>query len=68
MKTVRLALSVLSVLSLLVGYLASQAAALNGTAGDYAQKVDAAPVRTMALVILIAALVCAVVPDRGEDP
>jgi len=68
MKTVRLALSVLSVLLLLAGYLASQAAALDGTAADYAQKVDAAPIRILALVFLVAAIVLSFVREGEESP
>ena len=66
MKILRLALSGTSVVLLVAGYVASQVAAMNGTAPDYAQKVDQAPIRSLALIFLVAACVLALIPDREE--
>jgi succinate dehydrogenase hydrophobic anchor subunit len=66
MKTLRVVLSAVSVILLLAGYLASQYTALNGTASDYASKVDQPPVRLLALLLLVAAVVLAFIPEREE--
>lgn len=66
MRTLRLFLSGTSVVLLVAGYCASQVVALDGTAQEYAQRVDQAPIRYLALVLLIAACVLSLVPDRGE--
>jgi H+/Cl- antiporter ClcA len=68
---VRIAASVISVILLLAGYLASQLAALQNTYPAYTQQVDQAPIRWLALLFLFAAIVSCFVPDpdkeRGED-
>lgn len=67
MKTLRTALSAITILLLLAGYVASQLAALNGTASDYAERVDQAPIRYAALALLIAAIVLAFVREREPE-
>ena len=66
MRTVRLVLSVGTVLVLLGGYLASQYAALSGdqSAAEYAAKVDVAPIRLLASFLVVAAIVLAFIPER----
>jgi hypothetical protein len=66
MKTVRVVLSAISVLLLLAGYLASQWASLSGSAASYAEKVDQPPIRMLALLLLVAAIVLAFVPARED--
>jgi hypothetical protein len=68
MKTLRLFLSGTTIFLLLAGYCASQVAAMNGTVADYAHKVDQAPIRGLALILLLAACVLALVPERTEGP
>jgi hypothetical protein len=67
MKTLRLALSVVSILLLGMGSVASLAAYLGGWAPDYYARIDQPPVASLALVLVVAAVICALVPDR-EDP
>jgi hypothetical protein len=67
MKTLRVVLAAVSILLLLAGYLASQWAAFTGSAADYAAKADQTPIRILALVLLVAAIALAFVPER-EDP
>ncbi len=64
MKSLRLALSVLIIILLAAGYAGSQMATLNGTAADWAQKVDRPPVVTLALVLFLVAIVLSLVRDR----
>ncbi|HWD38317.1 MAG TPA: hypothetical protein VG944_05675 [Fimbriimonas sp.] len=70
MKLLRLTLSIVATVLLTGGYLASQAAALQGPqeALDYAKNVDAAPIRYLALFLLVAAIALAFVPAREEEP
>jgi hypothetical protein len=68
MKTVRLAATVLSIVLLLAGYLASEYAALYGNSADYASRVDSPPVRNLALVMLLAAIVLSLVREQEEVP
>ena len=68
MKQVRRLLSVLVVGLLAFGYLASQYAALNGLAPQYAAFVDTSVFKWASLLVLIAAIVLAFVPDREVDP
>lgn len=67
MKSLRYGLSILTVVLLTAGYLGSQIAALNGTAADWAAKVDRPPIVSLALVIFLAALVLCFVRDREES-
>lgn len=67
MKTLRVALAVASILLLGLGYAASQWAALSGTAPEYAKRVDQAPIRYLALFMLVAAVALALLKDKGED-
>lgn len=69
MKSLRTVLSVVSIVLLGLGYIASQIAAWNGSATEYARRVDEAPIRTLALLLLLAAVILAFVPDReGTEP
>lgn len=64
MKTVRYALSVLTVLLLAAGYGASQFAFFGGETAAYAQRVDQPPVRMLSLILLLAAVALAFVRDE----
>jgi hypothetical protein len=68
MKLARLTVSLAAILLLGGGYVASQVAVLNGQSAEYALKVDQAPIRFLALVILLAAIALAFVKDKGETP
>jgi uncharacterized transporter YbjL len=52
---------------LVLGYLASQVAALTGTAAEYAARVDQLPVQMLSLFLFLTALGLAVVPDKEES-
>ncbi len=69
MKTLRFALSVVGVLFLTLGYLASQVATFRGEASQFAARMDQPPVRWLATALLVAAIVLAFVKtDRqGAD-
>jgi len=49
------------------GYVLSQWAAYNGTVSAIAAKFDQAPVRMVAALLLVAALVLAVLPESKES-
>ncbi len=68
MRNLRLALSLISLVLLLLGYLASQVAALSGEAADYSARVDVAPVRWLALAVLGVAVALSLIPDREDSP
>jgi hypothetical protein len=68
MSSIRKTLSYVVLALLTLGYLASQWAALQGTAPDYSARVDVPPVQTLSLIIFIAALVLAFIPDRERTP
>ncbi len=65
MKQVRLALSAKTVLLLLGGYAASVVAYPAGAA-NHAARMDSAPIRMLATVLFLMALVLAFVRDREE--
>lgn len=65
MKRIGLLIAGLGAVLLAVGYLASQNAALNGQAPDYASKVDQPPIVMLALVLFLAAVAFLFVPE-GE--
>jgi hypothetical protein len=65
-KFLRLALSAISIGLLLAGYLASQIAAMEGSFATYAQRVDEAPIRTLALIILLAAILSGFFPSKED--
>lgn len=67
MKHVRLALSGLVVLLLLAGYAASVVAYPEGAA-DHAARMDSPAVRVGAVILCLAALALALVPEREETP
>jgi hypothetical protein len=67
-KLLRLVLSVLSLGLLMLGYLASQVAAMQGNALAYAEKVDAAPIRIIALIVLLAAIGSCFLPSEEPTP
>lgn len=67
MKVFRLAISVLGVAGLAIGYFASQTAYFSGRAAEYAQAVDQPAVRYASLALLAAAILLAFIPDREGD-
>ncbi len=64
MKVLRLALSVVVITGLLVGYLSSQAAFFEKRTAEYAAKVDQPPIAMLALLVLVAAIVLSFVKDQ----
>jgi hypothetical protein len=66
MNLARLLVVIGSILLLAGGYLASQLAAINGQAADYAAKIDQPSIRTLAALLLVAAIALSFVPDREE--
>ncbi len=67
MGSLRRLLSYITLTLLTLGYLASQWAALNGTAPEYAARVDVTQVKLLSLALLVVALVLAVIPDREAE-
>ena len=66
MKLVRDSLSVVATLVLAGGYLASIQATGSGQTQEYITKLEAAPIRLLALLLLLAAVALSFVPD--SDP
>ncbi len=67
MKLARMLLVLVASLLLGGGFVASQLASLRGDSYSYAQRMDAAPIRYLALALLIAAVALSFVPEK-EDP
>ena len=68
MKSLRIGLSVAASVLLMLGYFASQYAYMvKGDPSSYAAMLDQPPIRQLAAVFLIAALVLALIPDRDGD-
>ncbi len=67
MTSLRRLLSYIVLSLLTLGYLASQWAALTGVAPDYAARVDIPQVKLLSLLLLVAALVLAFIPDREAE-
>ena len=66
MKRLRLLLAVIEATLIAVGYLASQAAYIAGTAPEYAAKVDRPEVVLLSLVLFLVAVGFAFLPDKKE--
>lgn len=66
MTNLRAALTVLVVALLVLGWAGAALAAMNGTAADWAVRVDAPAIRLLALIALVAAIVLAFVKDEEE--
>lgn len=67
MKNLRAALAALAVALLTAGWAGAAWAAMNETAPDWAARMDLPPIRTLALVLLVAAVGLAFVPDRESE-
>ena len=67
MTNLRTAFSALVVALLGLGSAGSAWAALHGSAPDWARKADAEPIRMLALLILVIAVLLAFVPERKES-
>lgn len=63
----RLVFSVATIVFLTTGYVASQYASMTGVSADYARRVDAFPIRALALLLLIGAIVSAALPPRSGN-
>ena len=66
MKKVRMLVAVVAMVLLAAGYLASQFSYFQGTASEYAAKVDTQPVVMLSLIVFLVALVLFFIPDREE--
>ena len=64
MKLARMVITMMAVALLFGGFLASLSAAIQGTAAEYAQKIDVPPVRMLATIIFVGALILAFIPDK----
>ncbi|CAN1493200.1 hypothetical protein MCEMSE15_00258 [Fimbriimonadaceae bacterium] len=64
MKLARMVITMMAVALLFGGFLASLSASIQGTAAEYAQKIDVPPVRMLATIIFLGALVLAFLPDK----
>ncbi len=64
MKSVRLAIALCALALMAGGYLVSQWQYFLGDAAAYAKAVDALPVQRVALVLLVALVALAFVPER----
>jgi len=67
MKNLRMLLSIVVIAFLCLGYAASQMAAFNGTATEFASKIDQPPVQWLALFLLVVSIVLAFIKDREAD-
>lgn len=67
MKTLRFALSAFAIVALGGGYLASLVFSLTGRASEWAARVDNPTVSTVALLILVAALVLTFIPAKETE-
>jgi len=66
MSLLRYLLSIVALLALAVGYGASQYAFFTGQAPQYAQAVNHLAVKMFALLLLVAAVVLAFIPENKE--
>jgi hypothetical protein len=67
MSKVRTLLGGVILTLLTLGYLASQYAYFYGDPVDYAARIDQPQVKLLSLILFVALLVLAVVPDKGEE-
>ena len=67
MTNLRAALTTLLVALLVAGWGGAAFAAMGGTAAEWAAKADSAPIRLLALVALLGAVVLAFVPDQESE-
>ena len=66
MKLARMVLVLVASLLLGGGFVASQMASLNGDSLAYVQRMDSAPIRYLALLLLVSAVGLSFVPEREE--
>ena len=67
MSSVRRLLGIVVLALLTLGYLASQAAYLFGDPVAYASRVDIPQVKYLSLVLFLAAIVLALIPEKEEQ-
>jgi hypothetical protein len=67
MRNIRNALSILSALLLMAGYLGSQWAYMHGNASVWAARMDEQPIRSLAALLLITALALAFYRDAETE-
>ncbi len=67
MTRIRLLLATIVSILLTAGYLASQLAFKNGSAAEYATKVDQAPVVLLSLGLFILAVIFLFLPDKETE-
>ena len=67
MKLARLVVVAVAALLCGGGFVASQLASINGDAQNYATRMDQAPIRMLALLLLVAAIALAFVKDSSGD-
>lgn len=66
MNLARLCVAAAGILLAGGGYFASQAAFFGGTTAQYTQSLDASPLPILSLVLLLAAIALAFVPDKED--
>lgn len=66
MKLARVAVFAAAAALLAGGYFASQFAAFNGTAAQYAQAIDTPVIKYFALLVLVACIVSVAMPQKEE--
>ena len=64
----RLVVTVASLLLMVGGYFASQAAYFGGSTAEYTARLDSSPVWAISLVLLLAAIGLGSFPERGQPP
>lgn len=67
MRTVRRAFAWVALVLLGGGYLGAMVMALTGRAAEWAEKMDQPPIRLLALLIFLAAVVFAFLPEKEAD-
>ena len=68
MKKIRTVLALLTVILLMAGYFASQGLRSVGAAPSYTAALDKSSVPYLALALLVAGVVFAFIPDKGDEP
>lgn len=66
MRFIRQCLAIITVALLALGYVASVYSSVTGDGAAYAARVDVPAVKFVALLLLVALIIFAIIPDREE--